>query len=120
MKAKRLNNWSIPAIAMSVAFIAGPMHVNAQDQLPDLEGTTYGVMLNQLQTQVTQLEGADAAQREQVLHETTRLLAEQNQVMIRMIDALHDKVNGLLRDEQSLVQAGETKFDDIGAFVGGR
>lgn len=100
--------------AMALGLLLAPMHASAQDQLPDLEGTTYGLMLEDLDTQLQRLQQASAEEYGSVLHQTAVVMANQNQTMIRMIDALHDKVNGLIAEDQDTIQAGEDKFEHIG------
>ena len=103
------------SMVFAASLFAFPLQAAAQDKLPDLDGTTYGMMLQDLTGQLAKLESTDASEREEALHETTLTLAEQSLVMVRMIDALHDKVNGLIEEREELVNAGETKFSDIGA-----
>ncbi|MBS0002719.1 MAG: hypothetical protein KFF45_06555, partial [Thioalkalivibrio sp.] len=90
---------------------------SAQEELADLEGTTYGVMLGDLQLQLDKLEGASSDEYDTVLHQTALVMAEQNQIMIRMIDALHDKVNGLIEDDETNISSGVDKFETLGREV---
>ncbi|WP_440995919.1 hypothetical protein [Arhodomonas sp. SL1] len=103
------------ALVLGATLLVAPLHASAQDRLPDLEGTTYGLMLDDLGGQLEALESADASEREQALHEAALTLTEQNLVMVRMIDALHDKVNGLIEDQNDLVSSGQEKFQEIGS-----
>lgn len=107
------------ALALSASLLA-PVTVSAQEELPDLEGTTYGVMLSDLQMQLDKLERASDSEYDSVLHETAVVMAEQNQIMIRMIDALHDKVNGLIEEDDSAIEAGYHKFEILGEKVNHR
>jgi len=45
------------ALALSASLLV-PATVSAQEELPDLEGTTYGIMLSDLQMQLDKLERA--------------------------------------------------------------
>jgi len=107
------------ALALSASLLV-PATVSAQEELPDLEGTTYGIMLSDLQMQLDKLERASDGEYDAVLHETAVVMAEQNQIMIRMIDALHDKVNGLIEDDDSTIEAGYHKFEILGEKVNHR
>ncbi|MDZ7810049.1 MAG: hypothetical protein U5L11_07640 [Arhodomonas sp.] len=105
---------ALGALVLGAALFFTPMHASAVDELPNLEGTTYGLMLDDLGDQVEALESADASKREQVLHDAVLTLTEQNLVMVRMIDALHDKVNGLINQRKDLISSGQEKFQQIG------
>ena len=86
----------------------------AQDGgLPSLEGTTYGAMLNDLRTQVQNLRDAAPEEQDEATRETMLLIAQQNRAMIRMIDALHTQIDGLIADDRDLVSEGGQRFQSI-------
>ncbi|TVP93167.1 MAG: hypothetical protein EA347_00780 [Thioalkalivibrio sp.] len=115
--AKQLGLGAVLAFSVSLLM---PVAASAQESLPDLEGTTYGLMLSDLQMQLDKLEGASSGEYDAVLHETAMVMAEQSQIMIRMIDALHDKVNGLIEDDDATIEAGYHKFEILGEKVNHR
>lgn len=110
---------SITAAALMAAVLGFvPGASIAQERLPDLEGTTYGEMLNELDAEKARVAGGDRSNAE--LRATISHLIDQNQTMIRMIDAIHDKVNGLIaagegREAQArqMVTSGQDKFTQI-------
>ncbi len=114
---KQTGLWGIASAALVAGALLLPASASAEERLPNLEGTTYGVMLNDLQAQLDKLEAASSSEYGMVLHETALVMAEQNKIMIRMIDALHDKVNGLIEEDQSSIDAGYRKFEMLGEEV---
>jgi hypothetical protein len=115
----KLSKLHFGAALLCGTLVLTPLNATAE-QLPSLEGTTYGLMLEELSEQVSRLQASDATDREHALYETASVLADQNMIMIRMIDALHDKVNGILENQDDLVRSGATKFEGIGLAVRGR
>lgn len=80
-------------------------------------GKCFGLPLGDLQLQLDKLEGASSDEYDTVLHQAALVMAEQNQIMIRMIDALHDKVNGLIEDDETGIRSGVDKFETLGREV---
>lgn len=106
---------TLTLLLVTAAFVLAPLSSAwSQDEMPELEGTTYGAMLSDLRDQVDELARAsEGDEQTEAMVRTVNLMAEQNATMIRMIDALHDKVNGVVNEDRSLVNSGSQKFNQL-------